>query len=77
MLSTVLLPEPDGPSSATNSPRRTSKDTSRTASIVVFANWNDLLRPLTSTRRSAEARGDRVALVSSALNPDRPFVPRR
>jgi hypothetical protein len=35
MLSTVLLPEPDGPSYATNSPRRTPNDTSRTASIAV------------------------------------------
>ena len=38
ILRTVLLPEPEGPSRATNSPRRTPKDTSRTASIAVPAN---------------------------------------
>ena len=37
MLRTVLLPEPDGPSNATNSPRRTLKETSRTASMAVPA----------------------------------------
>jgi hypothetical protein len=37
MLRIVLLPEPDGPSKATNSPRRTLKDTSRTASMAVPA----------------------------------------
>ena len=50
MLRTVLLPEPDGPSRATNSPRRTPKETSRTASIAVPASWNVLLNPLTSMR---------------------------
>src|SRR3954469_16512935 len=50
ILSTVLLPEPDGPSNATNSPRRTVKETSRTASIAVPASWNDLPKPLTSMR---------------------------
>jgi len=34
MLRIVLLPEPDGPNKATNSPRRTLKETSRTASMV-------------------------------------------
>src|ERR1041384_1244040 len=32
--SNVVLPQPDGPSSATNSPSRTSSDTSRSASCV-------------------------------------------
>ena len=50
MLRMVLLPEPDGPSKATNSPRRTLNETSRTASIAVPASWNDLLNPLTSIR---------------------------
>ena len=69
MLRTVLLPEPDGPSNATNSPRRTLKETSRTASIAVPASWNDLLKPLTSMRSASPVRaedvGDRVWRVQA------------
>ena len=36
------------------SPRRTVKEMSRTASMAVPANWNDLLRPLTSIRRASD-----------------------
>src|SRR6185436_19532317 len=56
MLRMVLLPEPDGPSRATNSPRRMLKETSRTASMAAPASWNVLLNPLTSMRA---ASGDR------------------
>src|SRR5258708_33364850 len=61
ILRTVLLPEPDGPSKATNSPRRTLKETSRTASIVVPVSWNDLLNRLTSIRCTSGGRGGGVA----------------
>jgi hypothetical protein len=50
MLRIVLLPEPDGPSSATNSPRWTLKETSRTASMAVPASWNDLRSDLSSVQ---------------------------
>src|SRR5712671_3498474 len=61
MLRIVLLPEPDGPSKATNSPRRTPKETSRTASMAVPASWNDLLNLLTSIRRTSLGRSSGVA----------------
>ena len=77
MLRIVLLPEPDGPSKATNSPRRTLKETSRTASIAVPASWNDLLNPLTSIRFRSGDRSSGVASTFAAFKPDTPFAPPR
>ena len=77
MLRMVLLPEPDGPSSATNSPRRTLKETSRTASMAVPASWNDLLNPLTSMRCTSAGRSCGVADMSCIVKPDTPFAPPR
>src|SRR5271154_3689118 len=50
MLSTVLLPDPDGPSSATNSPWAMVKETSFTASSSPAPNRNDIFNRRTSTR---------------------------
>src|SRR5579859_4330680 len=50
MFSTVLLPDPDGPSKATNSPLAMVKETSLTASSSVPPRRNDLPSPRTSIR---------------------------
>src|SRR5579862_7527128 len=50
MFKTVLLPEPDGPSSATNSPRLTLNVTLRTASIWPAPSWNVLPNPSLAIR---------------------------
>src|ERR1700676_5412817 len=71
MLRMVLLPEPDGPSRATNSPRRTLNETSRTASIAVPASWKDLLNALTSMRRTSGNPGNGVADMPCAFKSSR------
>jgi hypothetical protein len=65
MLRTVLLPEPEGPSKATNSPRRTLNETSRTASMAVPASWNVLFNPLTSIRSTSSDRSRGIVYLKS------------
>src|SRR4051794_28288374 len=62
MLRTVLLPDPDGPSSATNSPGLIENDTSFTASRTSPPSWNDFDSPGTSTLSSAAVSRDTGAL---------------
>src|ERR1044072_1249548 len=68
MLRMVLLPEPDGPSSATNSPRRMLKETSRTASMAAPASWKVLLNPLTSMRAVSGDRCNGIPEIVCASN---------
>src|SRR5262249_36909517 len=64
-LRTVLLPEPEGPSSATNSPRLMLNDTSRTASTSPPPSWKLLARFFTSMRGNASTAGSVTDAPSS------------
>src|SRR5262249_46276327 len=73
MRKVVVLPQPDGPSSTTNSPSATSSDRSSTAStsanfLLMLARCNAAIVTLPSLRGAAQRRRSNPGAVRDALD---------
>ncbi len=54
MLSSVVLPEPEGPVTTVNSPWSMTRSTPRSATTSVLPSWYDFLMPDSSMRCAME-----------------------